>query len=199
MASSGIGGVTIEALCERLGLSKGSFYHHFKGMAGFRTALLEHFEERETRAFVAAVEALPLTGGAERLWALAEAVAADEAHDTLEPQVRVWASRDPVAREHLERVDRRRLEYLREQCRLVTQDADLADDVATTIYLVVVGASHVVPQVLVRDQVRLWDRLAGRSRHDLARRAPPPGGTPPRRRPARAATTAAAPPRGCAR
>jgi AcrR family transcriptional regulator len=49
LATSGVNGVTIQALCERLGLSKGSFYHHFKGMAGYRTALLEHFEERETR------------------------------------------------------------------------------------------------------------------------------------------------------
>ena len=27
------------------------------------------------------------------------------------------------------------------------------------IYLIVIGASHIVPQMLVRDQARMWDRL----------------------------------------
>jgi hypothetical protein len=33
---------------------------------------------------------------------------ADEAHDNLEPQVRIWASQDQTAREYLKRVDRKR-------------------------------------------------------------------------------------------
>lgn len=159
LATTGVNGVTIEALCERLGLSKGSFYHHFKGMAGYRTALLEHFEQRETQAFIDLVESLPTDDGAEKLRELTKAVVADEAHDTLEPQVRIWANQDPVAREYLERVDRTRTEYLRRQCRAVVDDHGTADDVATMIYLVLIGASHIVPQILVRDQARMWDRL----------------------------------------
>ncbi len=159
LAASGVNGVTIEALCDRLGLSKGSFYHHFKGMAGYRTALLEHFEERETEAFIDLVERLPTDDGAQKLRELIKAVVADELHDALEPQVRIWASQDEVARECLERVDRKRGEYLRRQCRAVAGDADLADDVAKMIYLVVIGAGHIVPQLPVRDQARIWDRL----------------------------------------
>lgn len=74
-------------------------------------------------------------------------------------EVRIWASHDQVAREHLERVDRRRTEYLQRQCRAIVDDVDLADDVATMIYLIMIGASHIVPQMLVRDQARMWDRL----------------------------------------
>ena len=159
LASSGFNGVTIEALCERLGLSKGSFYHHFKGMPGYQIALLEHFEERETQAFIDLVESLPTTDGAKRLRALTKAVVADEAHDALEPQFRIWASQDQVAREYLERIDRTRTEYLQRQCRAIVDDVDLADDVATMIYLIMIGASHIVPQILVRDQARMWDRL----------------------------------------
>lgn len=159
LAEAGVHAVTIDALCTRLDLSKGSFYHHFKGMTGYRTALLEHFEERETQAFIDLVEALPAADGAAKLRELTRAVAADEAHDRLEPQVRSWADHDPVAAAHLERVDRKRVDYLRRQCRAIVADDHLADDVATTIYLVLVGAGHVVPRVGVRDQARLWDRL----------------------------------------
>ncbi|MBC3193486.1 TetR/AcrR family transcriptional regulator [Pseudonocardia sp. C8] len=159
LATSGITAVTIEALCERLGLSKGSFYHHFAGMTGYRTALLEHFEERETRAFIDLVEELPAADGTEKLRALVRAIVADDAHDTLEPRVRTWAGQDDEARRHLERVDRTRVAYVRRQCRAAIDDTELADDVATMIYLVMVGAGHTVPQVLVAEQARLWERL----------------------------------------
>src|SRR3569833_3332924 len=57
LAEQGAPSVTIERLSERLGLSKGSFYHHFKGMTGYRTALLEHFETERTIRFVEQAEA----------------------------------------------------------------------------------------------------------------------------------------------
>lgn len=161
LAESGFAGVTIEALCERLRLTKGSFYHHFKGMAGYRVALLEHFEHRETQSFIDMIEALPAAAGADRLRALAQAVVADEAHDTLEPQVRIWANQDDVARAFLERIDTTRIAYLQRQCRAVVDDVALADQVGLMIYLVVVGSSSVIPRVPAADQVRLWDRLIG--------------------------------------
>ena len=57
LAEQGAPSVTIERLAERLGLSKGSFYHHFKGMGGYRTALLEHFEAERTTRFMEQAEA----------------------------------------------------------------------------------------------------------------------------------------------
>ncbi|WP_125777143.1 TetR/AcrR family transcriptional regulator [Antribacter gilvus] len=171
LAESGPGGLTIDALCARLGLSKGSFYHHFKGMAGFKTALLEHYEERGAQVFIDLVESLPMADGAEKLKRLVEAAVTDETPDEVETQLRAWASKDAEAREHLERIDRKRTEYVRRQCRAVVEDADLADDVTQLIYLVLVGAGYAVPPLPVREQARLWNRLiayleseAGRAR-----------------------------------
>jgi len=48
--------LTIERLAEQIGLSKGSFYHHFGGMPGYKTALLAHFEATYTTQYIAAVE-----------------------------------------------------------------------------------------------------------------------------------------------
>jgi AcrR family transcriptional regulator len=158
LAEAGLTAVTIEALCERLGLSKGSFYHHFKGIAGYHTALLAHYEDRETQTFIDLVEALPVQDGASKLRALISAAVADEASVAVEPQVRIWASHDPVARACLERVDAKRLAYLQRQCRVIV-DSDLADEIATMIYLVGIGSGHIVPPTPISEQVRMCDLL----------------------------------------
>lgn len=158
LAESGVHAVTIEALSERLGLSKGSFYHHFKGMAGYHAALLAHYEKRETQAFIDLVDALPVEDGAEKLRALISAAVADEASVAVEPQVRIWASHDPVAEATMKRVDAKRVDYLQRQCRAIV-DADRADDVGKMIYLVGIGSGHIVPPIPVADQVRMCDLL----------------------------------------
>ncbi|GAA1867089.1 TetR/AcrR family transcriptional regulator [Myceligenerans crystallogenes] len=158
LAETGISGVTIDALSRRLGLTKGSFYHHFKGLHGYRADLLQHFEKRESQAFIDLVEALPVDDGAGKLRALIEAAVADEASVNLEPRVRIWASHDDLARACIERVDAQRVEYLRRQCRAIT-DSELADQTGTMIYLVGIGSGHIVPPLPVGEQVRLCERL----------------------------------------
>jgi AcrR family transcriptional regulator len=144
LAEQGAPSVTIERLTERLGLSKGSFYHHFKGMSGYRTALLEHFEAERTTRFVAQAEAAE----GDRLGALLELVLAPGPGPELEIAVRAWALQDAEARVIQERVDSARVAYLTE----ISGDAGLAQ----ALYLVVVGAGQVVPPLTGR---RLKDAL----------------------------------------
>lgn len=158
LAETDINRVTIDALSERLGLTKGSFYHHFKGLGAYRAALLQHYEGRETQAFIDLVDALPLDDGAAKLRALIEAAVAEQVSVDLEPHVRIWASHDELARACMRRVDTRRLDYLRRQCRAVV-DSELADQTATMIYLVGIGSGHIMPPIPVAEQLRMCDRL----------------------------------------
>ena len=44
LAAEGAAGVRIDRIAARLGLSKGSFHHHFAGADGYKRDLLAHYE-----------------------------------------------------------------------------------------------------------------------------------------------------------
>ncbi|TDD67170.1 TetR/AcrR family transcriptional regulator [Jiangella aurantiaca] len=166
LAEGGAPALTIDRLTGRLGVTKGSFYHHFRGLADFKTALLEYFEAEWTERYIAAVEASPAAPRA-KLDHLLELVLADESGPgTSDPEVgvRAWALQDPQVRAVQERVDRARAEYLRALWRAAGGTDDEARLMGWVLYLVLVGASHVVPPVPageLRDIYRLLLRPAG--------------------------------------
>ena len=160
LTEQGPAGVTIDALCARLGLTKGSFYHHFRGRSGFQAALLEHFERRETQRFIDVAEADPAVDGAGRIRRLVEAVVADAGgQPELEVAVRVWAKQSDLARGYLERIDRTRVAYAQRLWREALGDDDRADDLGQMMYLLLIGAHHVIPPASPADLARLSGRL----------------------------------------
>ena len=160
LAESGIGGVTIDSLSARLGLSKGSFYHHFDGMPGYRQALLDYFEERETQDFITRANAAPEPAGESRLrHMVADVMAAEGGRPHLENAVRSWASNDSVAREYLGRIDRARVDFVKEQFESMNLEEQVAADFATIANLLAIGAAHTTPPLRPAEIVRLWDRL----------------------------------------
>jgi AcrR family transcriptional regulator len=167
LGEEGAPALTIERLAARMGLTKGSFYHHFKGMTGFRTDLLAHYESEHTRRHIAEAER---TGGSPRtrLNQLMDLVLADRpGTDRLEIAVRAWALQDPEVRELQERVDRLRVDYLRELVTDPSDDDGTALPLARLLYLLLVGAQQLVPPLPVeelRDVYALALRLAP-SRH----------------------------------
>lgn len=50
--------VTAAGLCDRMGITRGSFYHHFSSIDDFVDRLLEYWEERYTTKPVASVAAI---------------------------------------------------------------------------------------------------------------------------------------------
>jgi AcrR family transcriptional regulator len=160
LTEQGPAGVTIDALCGRLGLTKGSFYHHFRGRSAFQVALLDHFERRETQRFIDVAEAAPVGDGAGRIRLLVDAVVADEGgHPELEVAVRAWANQSDVAREYVERIDRTRVEYAQRLWREAIGDDQRADDLGQIMYLLVIGAHHIIPPAPPEDLARLSGRL----------------------------------------
>jgi AcrR family transcriptional regulator len=146
LADEGAPAVTIERLTGKLGVTKGSYYHHFKGAAGFRTALLEHFEAQFTTRLIDTVERGSSVDPAGKLRHLLKLVLSDPDSAHLEIAVRAWALQDAEVRAAQERVDRARTAYLRELCRGLKAEVD-ADRLAQLLYLILIGAEQVLPSV----------------------------------------------------
>ncbi|MBA9007078.1 TetR/AcrR family transcriptional regulator [Thermomonospora cellulosilytica] len=171
LAAEGAPALTIERLTGRLGLSKGSFYHHFGGMGGFRTALLRHFEDKGTTRFIEEAERDPAAPPLVRLRRLLDLVVGDETGPELEIAVRAWALQDPEVRRVQERIDATRMAYLRSLWRQYGGDAREADRIARLLYLITIGAEQIVPTLApaeLREVYELTIRLATRRGEDDA-------------------------------
>lgn len=99
-------GLTIDRACERLGRTKGSFYHHFGGIEGYHDAVLAAFEEAHTVHGGRVLQADATSAGARM------ALLVPGQDFRMELAVRAWALRDARARAVIARLDRRRLDYL---------------------------------------------------------------------------------------
>lgn len=108
LAERGHDGLTIAALCQRLGVTKGSFYHHFRDFPAFVDALLEHWAAEHATRLIALSNAL--TDPVERMDLLRD-IAVTLPHGA-EAAIRAWSwSNDAVASVQ-RRVDRARLSHL---------------------------------------------------------------------------------------
>ncbi|MGH3713918.1 MAG: TetR/AcrR family transcriptional regulator [Micromonosporaceae bacterium] len=145
LAKHGAPGLTIERLMARMRLTKGSFYHHFKGMPGFKTALLDHFETELTTRYIDVAEQDD-PSPREKLQRLVDLVAEENRPDP-DVAIRAWAMQDGEVRAMLQRVDRTRIDYLRTVWHQLTGDRAQATVMARLLYLIMIGAGHVLPPV----------------------------------------------------
>lgn len=166
LAQDGAPGVTIDKLSAAVGMSKGSFYHHFGGIDGFKTALLEHFEAVHTTRFIDAVERQAPASPRLKIERLLDLVLAE--HPTpeepdVEIAMRAWAQQDPVVRAAQERVDRIRIAYLRDLWLALTADPDEASRMGQLLYLLLIGGGHVMPPLAAGELRRLYEMVLRRT------------------------------------
>jgi AcrR family transcriptional regulator len=131
-------GVRVEPLAKRLGVTKGSFYWHFRDRRALLDAVLIHWESRETTRFIELVEAGG-GGPADRLKALFGAVLSNESGLGAELAVRDWARRDRKTSDIVLAVDNRRGAYIEERFGEMGLNADEARARASLLYGLVVG------------------------------------------------------------
>ncbi|MBB6096669.1 AcrR family transcriptional regulator [Deinobacterium chartae] len=137
----GIDALSLERLCAQVGLTKGSFYHHFQNLAAYRTALLEHFER------VAFTRMVDDANRAPQAHLRLQRLIADIASRTpdLEIAMRTWATRDPEPRARMQRIDAERLEYLAGLLTEISGDAQRGRLLARLHYAVFLGAMQLRP------------------------------------------------------
>lgn len=140
LVDGGIDALRVEPLAKRLGVTKGSFYHHFENRRALHLAMLDEWERRGTSEIIDAVEG-PVEGAAtERLRALAHlTMRIDPASDAIENGIRAWAATDEVVAEAAARVDEQRIGYVVGLLRETGMAPALAKRRARLLYRVLIG------------------------------------------------------------
>jgi AcrR family transcriptional regulator len=133
LREDGAAGLKLRPLLERVGLTTGSFYHHFRDISDFRDALADSYAEMNVQRIEA------LTGdlhGAERLtemWRHAQELDMPR----LDRAMRVWAGSSPRAAAAVEALDAHLFELVRTACLEIGFDDESAR--ARTILILAAG------------------------------------------------------------
>jgi AcrR family transcriptional regulator len=152
LAEAGASVLTIDLLTSRLGVTKGSFYHHFRNWQDYKECLLALYEDQRTLQIIeSAQQQLTPT---DRLELVIQATL--RGSNQLEVALRAWALQDPFVQAYQQRIDQRRLAYLEELAWQLCQDHERARCVARLFYSVFVGSQHILPPIQGQDLEALY-------------------------------------------
>jgi AcrR family transcriptional regulator len=140
LAEDGIKALTIERLCRRLRVTKGSFYWHFTDMPGYRAALIAAWGELrdDDRRHIADLAELPPR---ERLSQMMTSLLGTR-HWTLERAMREWARTDEDVAASVGAADQRVLSAVRQAFLDFGFDAQDADLRANATFAAGIGFLH---------------------------------------------------------
>jgi AcrR family transcriptional regulator len=110
LRKGGVAAVRVERLAADVGVTKGSFYWHFRDRGALLDALLEFWSREMTDAEFERIQTLR-AGLAARLVALAEDVL-EKGMGRYDPAIRAWARNDRKVAAAVAQVDRRRVRAL---------------------------------------------------------------------------------------
>jgi AcrR family transcriptional regulator len=110
LRKGGVAGVRVERLAGEVGLTKGSFYWHFRDRGELLEALLDYWAREMTEAEFERIREVK-GGVARRLAVLAEDVL-EKGMGRYDPAVRAWARSDRKVAATVAQVDRRRVRAL---------------------------------------------------------------------------------------
>lgn len=166
LSDLGYGGLKLAEVCNRLGVTTGSFYHYFPNWSAYTRELIEHWREARTLRVVEAVRADPDPNRrVETL--IQEALALPHG---AEAAIRVWSSLDPDVHTVQSLVDQLRYDILFEAAREIIGDERNARFFAAWGVYVIVGYEQ---STLPRDTEALgWIAIQLRDALSTGRFAP---------------------------
>lgn len=155
LADLGYGGLKLAEVCNRLGVTTGSFYHYFPNWPAYTKALVSHWREARTTRVIEAVRSEP--NPRHRIDTLINE--ALELPHGAEAAIRVWSAIDPAVHAEQAQVDKQRYDIMYESAFQVLQQHRPAEVFAAFCVYLLVGLEQTA---LPRDMTALrWiaDRL----------------------------------------
>lgn len=139
LRAGGIDAVRVETLARSLGITKGSFYHHFENRRALHLAMLEEWERLGTSMIIDDVDTAT-ADPADRLRVLMfNTYGANDVSDAIEASIRSWAAADEDAAAAVRRVDDRRIDYVATLLGSIGFDRHLAKRRARLMYRHLIG------------------------------------------------------------
>lgn len=111
LARRGNAKLRVDAICNALGVTKGSFYWHFRDREDFQHNLVEYWRTNFTSRPIEALRTLK-SDARDRLWSLMTALH-EQGYPRYDVSVRAWAAQDPHLAELVRKVDDERLDFVR--------------------------------------------------------------------------------------
>ena len=155
LATNGFAALKAEPLARLLGVSRGSFYWHFRDVDAFRAAVLARWRDIAAERVIADLETL-----SDHIAALPHLLRRGfREGSNLEVAIRSWAAHDSIARKAVQAIDRRRLSYLEGLLRRSGAPAEAARARAQILYWVFLGFVLSGKRLPRKDQDRIIDEL----------------------------------------
>jgi AcrR family transcriptional regulator len=136
LADGGPAGIKIPAIANRLGVTKGSFYWHFRDLQSFEDELLAAWEQKYTLDVIRRLDESS-SSATQRLRRLLSM--ASKTDMRLANAVRQWSATDARANRAQKRADRERLKYVSALLRDVGWSSKEASTLARWAYCGVIG------------------------------------------------------------
>lgn len=152
LASGGPDGLRIMLIAEKLGVTKGSFYWHFKNLDEYQQAVLKHWEHSHTEQIIEYVEHAGGDAQSKLRNLFMLTVSADF---SLSRAIRSWSLANHSAREVQARVDQKRLAYVAELLRGIGWSKDDALTLGRWGYCALIGHSTLEGPALTEKQAGL--------------------------------------------
>lgn len=157
LADHGFTSLKADVLAQSLGMSRGSFYHHFADLSTFHAAVLEHWLTVSSLAVVTELEERDLDPES-KIRALIGLVASGGSR--LEQAVRAWAFSDAAVAATVAEVDRARLLYIEQVLGELDLDDGTASRRALILYLTNVGYSFLTTVMSLDEEAQAMADIA---------------------------------------
>lgn len=157
LGARGPGALRLDALCRKLGITKGSFYWYFSGRAEFMQLLLEAWEKRDTLALIDHVEQ---RGGTplQKLHELFSAANSGRVDFRIEQAIRHWGHSEEAIRRMLHRVDRKRIEYVMTLFSAISPDGGAANTQTALLYSLIFGEAMIYRREAPKERAERRER-----------------------------------------
>lgn len=158
LADGGIDAVRVDPLAKRLGVTRGSFYWHFKDRAALHTAILKEWRKQSSYQIGSRIESRAATPDERLRQTLALPKSGPRARRAaaIEFAIRLWSLRDREAAHAVKHIDNVRLQYYAKLYEELGFSAEEGRKRAFLFYAALMGQAIIVTD----DQTDVSDELA---------------------------------------